>query len=99
MKMETEIEWHRWKGLIGKAIHAAETLGVSDKNIEGLAYRVGGVIADHFDPGNREQRLLKELWEQGNESEKRTLAALFARLADHDTGRKGPEAGTDKQEK
>lgn len=93
------MEWHRWKGLIGRAVHTAEALGISGKNIENLAYRVGGVIADQFDPGNREQRLLKELWEQGDESEKRTLAALFARLADHDTGRKGPEAGAGERER
>ncbi|MBE0466738.1 MAG: DUF3243 family protein [Candidatus Desulforudis sp.] len=89
--MELETERQDWKGLIGKGIQAAENIGLSDKTIENLTYRVGGVIADFFDPADREQRLLKELWEQGDESEKRTLASLFARMADHDTGRKGPE--------
>lgn len=88
--METDIEWHDWKRIIGTALHAGRALGISEKNLEGLAYYVGGILADHFDPGNREQRLIKELWEQGDESEKRTLAALFARLAKSDVGRSGP---------
>ncbi|MBU4554456.1 MAG: DUF3243 family protein, partial [Firmicutes bacterium] len=48
--METDIEWHAWKKLLGTAVHAGEALGVSEKNIADLAYRIGGVLADHFDP-------------------------------------------------
>ncbi len=90
--METGSEWHDWKRLLGKAVHAAKAVGVSDKYVEELAYRIGGVLADHFDPGNREQRLIKELWEQGTESEKRALASMFARMLANDTNRPGPAA-------
>lgn len=89
-RVETDVEWHDWKRLLGTAVHAAKAVGVPDRYIEEVAYRIGGVLADHFDPGNREQRLIKELWEQGNEGEKRALAALFARMLDNDTGRPGP---------
>ena len=94
--METDIEWHAWKKLLSTAVHAGEALGVSEKNIADLAYRIGGVLADHFDPGNREQRLIKELWEQGDESEKRALTTLIMRMVDNDAGRPGPAIRTEK---
>lgn len=86
INLEIKMEWHQWKSLLGKAVHVADFLGISDNNIESLAYRVGQVLANNVDPGNREQRLLKELWEQGDQSEKRMLAALLTRVVDHDTG-------------
>lgn len=92
--MEIDVEWHAWKKIIGAALRAGRALGASEKNLEGLAYYVGGVMADHFDPGNREQRLLKELWEQGDEREKRALAALFTRMAKNYISRPGPDAET-----
>ncbi len=92
--MEVESGGHAWKNVMGKAVHTAENIiGVPGKNVENLVYRVGGVIADHFDPANREQRLLKELWEQGNDNERQTLASLFARMAKHDVEAKGPAKG------
>lgn len=94
--METDIEWHAWKKLLGTAVHAGEALGVAEKNIADLAYRIGGVLADHFDPGNREQRLLKELWEQGDESEKRALTTLLVRMVDNDASRPGPAIRAEK---
>ncbi|MBE0465848.1 MAG: DUF3243 domain-containing protein [Candidatus Desulforudis sp.] len=96
--METDIEWHKWKQLLGKAVHTARALGVSDKHIEEIAYRIGGLLADHVDPGNREQRLLKELWEQGDQSHKRALATMIMRMVDNDAGRAGPAAEKDKPE-
>lgn len=82
MKMETESSWHEWKRMLGKAVDAGQVVGMSEKTINDTAYRFGEFFANHFDPGNREQRLLKEIWEQGNEDEKRTLAGMLARMVD-----------------
>lgn len=81
MRMETETSWHEWKNMLGKFVHGGKALGMEDKNIDNIAYRMGEFFANHFDPGNREQRLLKELWEQGNEDEKRSLSSLIARMS------------------
>lgn len=82
MEMETETTWHQWKNILRRAVNTGQAVGLSDNTINDVAYRVGDFVANHFDPGNREQRLLKELWEQGNEDEKRTLAKLMARMSD-----------------
>lgn len=94
--MEIETGWHTWKGIIGRAFDTGRAVGISDRNLDKLAYHVGGILADHFDPANREQRLLKELWEQGDESERRALATLFARLARTYVSGRGPAGETGK---
>lgn len=82
MHIETDTSWHEWKRVLGKFVDAGQIVGVSEKGIDNMAYTVGQFLANHVDPGNREQRLIKELWEQGNEDEKRVLASLIARMAD-----------------
>ncbi|MCL6561362.1 MAG: DUF3243 domain-containing protein [Firmicutes bacterium] len=82
--MEIDMSWHDWKKTLGKAINAAEFMGMSNEMINKMAYRLGDFFANNFDPGNREQRLLKELWEVGDEEDKRSLARMVARLAHRD---------------
>lgn len=82
MHLETETSWHTWKQMLGRFVHGAQAVGMSDENIDGIAYRMGEFFANHFDPGNREQRLLKELWEQGTEDEKKVLSTLIARMVE-----------------
>ena len=82
MQMETETSWHEWKNMLGRFVHGGQAVGVTNQNIENMAYRLGEFFANHFDPGNREQRLLKELWEQGNEDEKRVLSSLITRMVE-----------------
>ncbi len=82
--MEIGTSWHDWKKTLGKAVNAAEFAGMSDETINNTAYRLGDFFAANFDPGNREQRLLKELWEVGAEEEKRSLAKMIAKLVDRD---------------
>lgn len=80
MNPETETTWHQWKNMLGRFVHGGQALGIAEKNINDMAYRLGEFFANHFDPGNREQRLLKEIWEQGNEEEKKVLSNLITRM-------------------
>ncbi|TEB06642.1 hypothetical protein Psch_00174 [Pelotomaculum schinkii] len=82
--MEIETSWHDWKKTLGQAVNTAEFVGMSDQTINKIAYRLGNFFANNFDPANREQRLLKELWEAGGEDEKRSLAKMIAKLAERD---------------
>ena len=82
--MEIETSWQTWKKMLGTAINAAELAGMSDELVNKIGYRLGEFFAGNFDPANREQRLLKELWEVGAEEEKRALTKMIAKLADRD---------------
>jgi len=80
--MEIGSSWHEWKKVLGEAINVSEFVGMSDDHINYAAFMVGNFLADHFDPANREQRLIKELWDQATEDEKKALASLIARMVD-----------------
>lgn len=80
--MKTEIGWHTWKNMLGRIVNVAESVGVSGNLVNDTAYRVGDFFANNFDAGNREQRLLKELWDEADEEQKRVLATLMVRLVD-----------------
>lgn len=81
MKIELDTSWHAWKETLNKAINAGQMVGMSDHTINNIAYRVGDFLSNHVDPGNREQRLLKELWDEGNDLEKHALASMMSRAA------------------
>lgn len=79
--MEVGQNWHKWKEIMGNAVGLGERVGMEEETINKVAYRLGDFFANTFDPANDEQRLMKELWEESNEDEKRTLASLMARLS------------------
>lgn len=83
--MEIGHNWHKWKSVIGNVVGLGERVGMDDETINSVAFRMGDFFANHFDPANDEQRLMKELWEEGDEEEKRTLASLMARLSHRKT--------------
>ena len=70
--------------MLGMAINAADFIGMSEKAIDEIAYRVGDFLAKDIDPGNREQKLLNELWAEAGENEKRVLASLLVRMVDEE---------------
>jgi len=78
--MEPESGWHTWKNMLGRIVDVAESVGLSGNRVNDAAYRVGDFLANNYDPGNREQRLLKELWDEADEEQKRVMATLMVRL-------------------
>ena len=60
-------------------INTAEFLGLSHKSIENIACHLGDYLATKVDPGNREQKLIAELWSEAEEDEKMVLTKLIRR--------------------
>jgi hypothetical protein len=67
----------RWKEFLGDRLTAAERKGMSDETVTKLATQIGGFLADKIDPQNPEERVLKELWDLGDESERKAIARLM----------------------
>jgi len=80
--MEAETGWHTWKNMLGKVVNAAESVGLAGDRVNDTAYRVGNFLANNFDPENREQKLLKELWDEADEEQKKVMATLMVRLVE-----------------
>jgi len=80
--METPIleSFEQWKSFLSKQVHQAEGAGASHESIINAATRIGDFLADKVDPKNREQRLLKELWDKGDQNERHALAGMIAKM-------------------
>ena len=80
--MELDMSWNGWKKMLGRAVDTAEAIGVSEETIDKAAYKVGNFLSNNVDPANREQRLLKEMWDEASNDEQRVIASVVTRLVD-----------------
>lgn len=74
-----------WKKFLGDRVEAAKSMGISEDGIAKLAYEIGEFLDNKVDPKNEEQRVLKELWDVGDESERKTMARMMVRLAERNS--------------
>ncbi|MDF2628659.1 MAG: hypothetical protein K0R39_2490 [Symbiobacteriaceae bacterium] len=82
MEMQTPVleNFDQWKEFLSKQISNAKSAGASDESIVNAATRIGNFLADKVDPRNREQRLLKELWDRGTEDERHALMSMTTKM-------------------
>lgn len=70
-----------WKKFLGDRVQQAEKMGMTEETINKLAFEIGDFLDDKVDPANASNRALKELWQVGDENERRTIAGLMVKLA------------------
>ncbi|GAA0365994.1 DUF3243 domain-containing protein [Bacillus horti] len=70
----------QWKDFLADRLHQGEHEGMDDHAINEIAYQIGAYLAEQVEPKNDEERLLKELWERGNEQERHVVANLMVKL-------------------
>jgi hypothetical protein len=75
-------DFDNWKKFLGNRVDAAKKLGINEEAISKLAYEIGEFLNEKVDPKNDEQRVLKELWDVGDDSDRKTMAHLMVKLAD-----------------
>ncbi len=73
-------DWDKWKKTLSKAVSMGETVGVSDDTIKNLGVKVGEFLTSNVEPQNHEQRLLKELFDVGNEKEREVLTSMIIKM-------------------
>ncbi len=81
---KTLSDWDKWKNTLSKAVNIGEAVGMSEKTIDNVAYKVGNTLTAAVDPENREERVLQELWKVGNDSDRKTLAKLIVKMVETD---------------
>jgi len=69
-----------WKEFLGERVNQAVSAGMDTDTIQNVAYQIGGYLAEQVDPKNEQERLLKQLWEAGDEEQQRALASLMVKL-------------------
>ncbi len=80
--MDVLENFDRWKEFLGAQVDKAQAMGVSQDRITEVATKMGDYMSKKVDPKNEQERLLKDLWEAGNENEQRTLASIMVKMAD-----------------
>jgi hypothetical protein len=77
-------DWDKWKKTLYKVISMGETVGLSDAAIANIGSKIGDFLSNNVDPENREQRLLKELFEVADKKEKETLTSIIIKMIQND---------------
>lgn len=75
--------YDQWKKFLADRVDQAKKLGMSEDTITNLAYEIGEFLDQKVDPKNVEQRALKDLWDAGDEQEKKSLAKLMVKHVDN----------------
>lgn len=71
-----------WKKFLGDRVKNAKSMGMSEDTISKLAYEIGSFLDEKIDPQNSQERTIKELWDVGDEQDRKTIAKLMVRLAE-----------------
>jgi len=72
--------YEKWKQFLGERVAQALKVGMSEQTINELAFQIGEYLQGKIDPKNDEERVLKELWDAGDEAEQKTLARLMVKI-------------------
>ncbi|CAI6086013.1 DUF3243 domain-containing protein [Cohnella sp. JJ-181] len=80
-KDEILSNFQSFKSYLNRRIALGESLGLSEEQLAQVAEKVADYLAEHEDPRNAEENLLKELWKVGEQDERHKLAHMLVRLA------------------
>lgn len=82
MAIDTPIleSFDQWKEFLSNQVGHAKQAGANETSIVEAATKIGSFLVHKVDPRNREQRLLKELWEQGSQEERHALASMITKM-------------------
>lgn len=69
-----------WKGFLAKRLEQAKDKGMDHDTITNLAHEVGDYLAEHVSAKNKEEAVLKELWNVASEEEQQSIASAMVRL-------------------
>lgn len=72
--------FEQWKQFLSQRVNEAKNAGASESAISSAAQGIGNFLSTKVDPRNREQRLLKELWDCGSQEEQRSLASMITKM-------------------
>ncbi|CAM4238309.1 MULTISPECIES: DUF3243 domain-containing protein [Paenibacillus] len=76
-------KFDHWKEFLGERVQAAKRIGLTEETITKLAFEIGQFLDEKVDPKNDEERVLKELWDVGDESDRKTIAKLMVKLSEN----------------
>lgn len=76
-----------WKHFLGERLQNAQQKGMDNEAINSIASEVGDYLAANIEPKNDEQKLLADLWNAADESQKQVLASTMVNLVKNSTSK------------
>lgn len=78
--MEFTSTFDQFTDELAERLQLAQRIGMSDKQAVDTATRIGDWLASDVEPRSPEQRLLREMWTQGDEREQRAIASTLVKM-------------------
>ena len=78
--IERYAEWGQWKKTICQAVNIGEKVGLDENTIVKVGSKLGNFLDKFVEPGNREQRVLKELWDVASAEEQKILTRVLVKM-------------------
>lgn len=75
-------QFENWKKFLKARVEQGKSMGLTEDTINNLAYEIGSFLDERVDPKNEEQRVLKELWDVGDDQDRHTIAKLMVKLSE-----------------
>ncbi|KKE78425.1 DUF3243 domain-containing protein [Oceanobacillus caeni] len=69
-----------WKGFLANRLEQAQQQGMNQQTINSIAAEVGDYLAENVDAKNKEEAVLKELWNAASEQEQQAIASTMVKL-------------------
>lgn len=70
----------RFKSYLSDKVSKGEALGMSDEQLAKTTEMVANYLAKHEEPRNREEHLLRELWNSGDKEQQHALAHMLLNM-------------------
>ncbi len=80
--MEIFKDWQKWKKTLSGAVNVSEKSGMKDNTIVNLGEKVGDFLENNVEPANPQQKVLRDLWQSGDEKEQKALASMIVKMVD-----------------
>ena len=78
--IESYTDWDKWKATICQAINIGEKVGLDENTIVQVGSKIGDFLDRFIEPENREQRVIKELWDVASVEEQRSLTRMLVKM-------------------
>ena len=74
--------WDEWRGSLGEIVRAARDVDPSEAHTIEVVEDMIEFLSERVCPGSPEERIMRALWDQGDEEERKVLARMLLRLLD-----------------
>lgn len=79
--MEQNI-WDRWKDNLNSLVQTGEKIGLSQNTVSDIGYHVGNLLSANKEPENREEKVLKDLWDAGDDDDRQALSKMIVKMVE-----------------